>query len=329
MPSMWTRIRAPLVFVSIAVLATIAMVADRGADAPRDALPWWQSVVLEAAAPLQKLVAAPAGAIADTWSDYVNLVGVGQENEALRDRIAALEDENLQFREALVTSGQLERIASMATDFDTPMLPSQVVGLDVSPLFRSALVDRGADHGVQAGNPVITNEGVVGMVTAASDHAARTMLVMDRQSTVDGIVQRSRTRGLVRGQGRDDLHFESVVRGADVQIGDVIITSGLGGIYPKGLRLGEVVGLTDPGGSLMQQATVQPAVDFGRLEQVFVMLRRGRPMDLLYGDFVPPPLPPTVSSSALAPGEAESEAAPPCRWGLDLGANDAVPEPPS
>ena len=303
-------------FVVLAVLATMAMVADRGDGAPRDALPWWQSVVLDAAAPLQSLVSTPAGSLTNTWSRYVNLIGVAEENELLRQRIAELEDENLQYREALVTSGQLERIASMAREFDTPMLPSQVVGLDVSPLFRSALVDRGSDNGVQAGNPVITNEGVVGMVTAASNHAARTMLVMDRQSAVDGIVQRSRTRGLVRGRGRDDLQFEFVVRRADVQIGDVIITSGLGGIYPKGLRLGEVVALSDPGGALMQNATLRPAVDFGRLEQVFVILRRGRPMDLLYGDFVPPPLPEGFASPESPPSSVAHDA------------SDAGEEPP-
>ena len=324
MPSMWTRIRAPLVFVVLAILATMAMVADRGAEAPKDALPWWQSVVLEAAAPLQSLVSKPAATISDTWSHYVSLIGVGEENEALRERISLLEDENLQFREALVTSGHLERIAAMANEFDTPMLPSQVVGLDVSPLFRSALVDRGTEQGVRPGNPVITNKGVVGMVTAASGHAARTMLVMDRQSTVDGIVQRSRTRGLIPGRGRDDLQFEFVGRGADVQIGDVIITSGLGGIYPKGLRLGAVVSLSDPGGALMQHASVQPAVDFGRLEQVFVMLRRGRPMDLLYGDFVPPPLPEEPLAAALQ-GQQLEEVEIDATKGAPAPGRDALP----
>jgi rod shape-determining protein MreC len=113
------------------------------------------------------------------------------------------------------------------------------------------------------------------------------MLVMDRQSAVAGIVQRSRARGLVRGRGREFLEFEFVVRGGDVQEGDLVITSGLGGIYPKGLRLGQVATVSDPGGALMQTATLKPAVDFGRLEQVFVMLRRGQAMDLLYGDVVP------------------------------------------
>jgi rod shape-determining protein MreC len=110
------------------------------------------------------------------------------------------------------------------------------------------------------------------------------MLLLDRQSAIDGIVQRSRARGIVRGQGTDRLAFEFVVRGGDVRLGDVVITSGLGAVYPKGLRIGEVVELLDPEGGLLQTATLRPAVDFGRLEQVFVMMRRGPTMDLLYGD---------------------------------------------
>jgi rod shape-determining protein MreC len=167
------------------------------------------------------------------------------------------------------------------------MLPSEIVGLDVTPWFRSVLVDRGSDHGVQAGQPVITAKGVVGLVTRTSRHAAKTMLVLDRQSRIGAVVQRSRARGVVRGRGTNQLEFEIVARGADVEVGDVVITSGMGGVYPKGLRIGEVVEVPDPGGSLMQTVLLEPAVDFGRLEQVFVLLRRGRSMDLLYGPDTP------------------------------------------
>jgi rod shape-determining protein MreC len=123
----------------------------------------------------------------------------------------------------------------------------------------------------------------VGLVTATSQNAAKTMLLLDRQSAIDGIVQRSRARGIARGRGTDQLAFEFVVRGGDVRVGDVVITSGLGGVFPKGLRIGEIVGVSDSAGQLLQTATLQPSVDFGRLEQVFVMLRRGLTMDLLYG----------------------------------------------
>jgi rod shape-determining protein MreC len=212
------------------------------------------------------------------------VLSVREDNVRLRNRVAELEESNLQYREALVASGHLQQIAAMRDEFEIPMLPSEVVGLDVMPWFRSVLVDRGGAHGVRAGNPVITAEGVVGLVTATSRHAAKTMLLLDRQSAIDGIVQRSRARGIVRGRGTDQLEFEFVVRGGDVVVGDVVITSGLGGVYPKGLRIGEVVEISDPAGSLLQTANLRPAVDFGRLEQVFLMMRRGPTMDLLYGD---------------------------------------------
>jgi rod shape-determining protein MreC len=220
----------------------------------------------------------------DGWSSYVALIRVREENDRLRAQIAALREENLQFREALVASERLQRIIAMRDDFETPMLPSEVVGQDVSPWFRSLLLDRGRAHEVRSGMPVITDQGVVGLVTATSEHAGKTMLLLDRQSAIDGIVQRSRARGIVHGTGTDRLEFEFVIRGADVRPGDVVITSGLGGVYPKGLRIGEVIGVSEVGEvDLLQTATLRAAVDVGRIEQVFVMLWRGPTMDLLYG----------------------------------------------
>jgi len=280
--------RAPVVFGALALIATITMVSDRRtpSEGGRD-LPWWQGWVLEVSAPLQKLVAAPVEAVSEFWQEYVDLRRAREESDQLRAQVERLEEENLQYREALVASGHLAQIAAMRDEFEIAMLPSEVVGLDASPAFRAVLVDRGRSHGVRAGNPVITADGVVGLITATSSHAAKAMLLLDRQSAIDGIVQRSRARGLVRGRGTTELEFEFVVRGGDVREGDVVITSGLGGVYPKGLRIGEVRVVSDPGGRLLQTATLRPAVDFGRLEQVFVMQRRGVTLDLLYGDDAP------------------------------------------
>ncbi len=280
---------APIAFGALILLAIVSMVGDRQPEPGADGadLTWWQGILLEVAIPIQKALAAPADAFGNTWRSYVDLVGVRADNEQLNARIAELEEENLQYREALVASRHLERIASMRDDFETPMLPAEVVGLDVTPWFRSVLIDRGHEHGVLAGQPVITAKGVVGLVTRTSPHAAKTMLVLDRQSRIDAVVQRSRARGVVHGRGTNQLMFEIVARGADVEVGDVLITSGMAGVYPKGLRIGEVVEIKDPGGSLMQAVLIEPAVDFGRLEQTFVLLRRGPTMALLYGTNTP------------------------------------------
>ncbi len=284
MPDIWRRLGAPIAFGALALLTIITMVTDRRGirDDARD-LPWWQAIVLEVTVPVQRVLLAPVDSARETWAGYIDLVGVRDQNARLSERIAELEEANLQFREALVASGNLQRIASMRDDFEIPMLPSEIVGLDVSPWFRSVLVDRGGEHGVRSGNPVITDQGVVGLVTATSSNAAKTMLLLDRQSAIDGIVQRSRARGIVRGRGTGELEFEFVVRGSDVREGDVVITSGMGGVYPKGLRIGVIREVADPGGRLLHTATLAPSVDFGRLEQVFVMLRRGPTMDLLFG----------------------------------------------
>jgi rod shape-determining protein MreC len=238
--------------------------------------------VLDAAVPIQKMVAAPVDLARDGWDDYVALIDVREDNEELRRQVARLQEENLQLREALVASGRLQRIAEMRDEFEIPMLPAELVGVDVSAWFRSVLVDRGRGHGVHSGMPVISEDGLVGLVTATSSNASKIMLLLDRQSAVDGVVQRSRSRGIVRGARGDTLEFEFAVRGGDVVVGDLIITSGLGGVYPKGLRIGEVVEVSEPDAVLLRKAKVQPAVDFGRLEQVFVMLRRGPTMELLY-----------------------------------------------
>lgn len=277
------RVRTAVLVVALVAAALVSMVSDHRAwmTGERE-LPWGSGAILDIAVPIQKAIAMPADFARDAWIRYVALMGVHEENERLRERVARLAEDNLQLREALVASGRLRRIAEMRDDFEIPMLPSELVGGDVSPWFRSVMFDRGRSDGVRPGMPVISEDGLVGLVTSASRRASRTMLLLDRQSAVDGTVQRSRARGIVRGRGSDDLEFEFVVRVGDVRVGDVVMTSGLGGVYPKGLRIGRVTAVSDPGARLLQTATIAPAVDFGRLEQVFVMLRRGPTMELLY-----------------------------------------------
>jgi len=198
MPDLLKRFATPLLVVFLVGLTIVSMVVDRRALAEGGrVLPWWQAVVLEITAPLERGIAAPVEGIRNFFRDYVDLLGVRSENTRLKREVAKIEAENLQFREALVASGHLARVASMRDEVEIPMLPAEVVGLDVSPWFRSVLLDRGTLHGVVPGQPVITQDGVVGVVTATSPHAAKTMLVLDRQSSVDALIERSRAHGIV------------------------------------------------------------------------------------------------------------------------------------
>jgi rod shape-determining protein MreC len=275
------RIRLPLLFTALALGTLVLMLSDRRPDAGERH--WAARALLEIAAPVQKAITRPVFFARDTWRAYVALVDAEAENRALREQVARLEGEKLQFREALVMGGQLQRIAQMRREFEVPLLPSRVVGQDASQWSSALLLDRGRAAAVRSGMPVMVEQGLIGLVSATTPHAARAMLILDRRSAVDAMVQRSRARGLVRGLGTDELEFVFMVRGDDVQVGDEVISSGVGGVYPKGLRVGSVTAVRAERAELLHSAVLRPAVDFGRLEQVFVMLHRGPTMDLLFG----------------------------------------------
>jgi len=307
--ALFERLRVPLLLALLVGLALLAIASDRRALArgARDA-GWLGGFFLEVAAPIQKALSAPVDGVRNTWGNYVALLDVRDQNARLRERVAQLQEENLQFREALVESGRLRTIAEMRSEIEVPMRPAQVVGTDVSPWFHSVLIDRGRSDGVRAGMPVLTETGVVGIATATSRNAGRVLLLVDAQSSIDGIVQRSRARGIVKGTGGDGLEFEFFVRGDDVQVGDLVITSGFGGAYPKGLRVGEVIEVQADPSAFIHRAVLKPAVDFGRLEQVFVLLWRGPTLELLYegeGD-----LPDREEAAAPAPETAAPAPAP-------------------
>ncbi len=290
------RIRVPLLFAAL-VFGTLALMLGDRRPASEERH-WVARALLEIAAPVQKAITRPVYSMRDTWQRYVALVDVERENRELRDQVAQLERERLAFREALVSSGQLQRVAQMRREFEVPLLPAQVVGQDASAWSNALLLDRGRSSDVRSGMPVMVEQGLVGLVSATTPHAARAMLILDRRSAVDAMIQRSRARGLVRGLGTGELEFVFMVRGDDVQVGDEVISSGVGGVYPKGVRVGTITAVHAERAELLHSALVKPAVDFGRLEQVFVMLRRGPTMDLLFGGGdgdLPEPAPPAVA----------------------------------
>ncbi|HVP27814.1 MAG TPA: rod shape-determining protein MreC [Myxococcota bacterium] len=294
------RFRLLLLLVVLVVLGVLTWVGNTRSPATGERRgSAWSSALLELAVPVQRAVTAPVGYVRGLFDRYVALVGVRERNESLQHDIDLLRDENLKLREALLATERLDAIAETQESVGLPMLPAEVAGLGPSLWYQSVLLDRGTRQGVEPGMPTVTDAGIVGLVTASSPNAAKAMLLLDRQSAVDGLVERNRARGIVRGQGTGELVFEYDAREPDVQVGDVLITSGLGGVYPRGLRIGEIVALSPAGSGLLAQARVRPAVDFGRLEQVYVVLWRSPALELLNQDpeMGYAPKPPSVSAA--------------------------------
>ena len=229
---------------------------------------------MELTLPLQQMVTLPVREVRSLWGDYISLVHVREENEHLRTELARLKEENLQYREAIVASERFSRLAGFRAQHEVPMVPANVVAQDLSAWFQSVIIDRGSATGVRPGMPVITDSGVVGLVAGTTPRASKVLLITDPQSRVDAFVQRSRARGSVRGSTDHKAAFEHVLREEDIQVGDLLLTSGLGAIYPKGLIVGKVAALDRKPYGLFQEVEVEPSVDFRQLEEVFVILEQ-------------------------------------------------------
>lgn len=273
MTDLFRRFRYPLLYL---VLACVCAISLARREAPID-LGIGQRLVLDAATPIQRMVVLPIETVRDVWNDYIALVGARGENRRLREEIQHLRDENLQYREAIVASERFSRLSSFRAAHETPMVPANVISHALSPWFRSMVIDQGREAGLKPGMAVITDEGVVGVISGTTRGASRVLLITDPQSRLDAFVQRTRARGSIRGRSLPYCDFDYVARSSDVRPGDLLVTSGLDSVYPKGLVVGRVRNVDRQPYGLFQHADLAPAVDFETVEEVFVLVDR-RPL---------------------------------------------------
>jgi rod shape-determining protein MreC len=262
------RFRYPLTYLLLTCLCIIRLTAS---PAPTEfSLPG--RVLLELTVPVERMVTLPVTFVRRLWRGYIALVGIQRENLRLREQIVDLEEENLQYREAIVASERFRKLRHLQERNDLRMVPAAVIAQDLSPWFRSVIIDRGSSMGITTGMPVIADAGVAGVVAGTTPDAARVLMVIDPQSRIDVYVQRTRTRGTVRGRSTETCGFEYVLRDEDVEVGDLLLTSGLDLVYPKGLPVGRVSEVHRKPYGLFLTAELEPSVDFRRLEEVFVIL---------------------------------------------------------
>lgn len=230
------------------------------------------AIFLEVLEPMQAVTTTGVGRVDDVWSGYVGLVGVAHENKALRERLAELEEERQRMLEIELENARLAKLLDVRSSVPAKALAARVVGKDASGWFETFTLDRGENDGVAAGMAVVSPEGVVGRIASASSHAARVLLISDHNSGVDALIQRTRARGIVEGTLAGAATLKYVKPAEVLEVGDVVVTSGLDGIFPKGLRLGRIVGVTKRESGLFQIADVDPFVEFSKLEEVLILL---------------------------------------------------------
>lgn len=227
-------------------------------------------VVLDGMWPLQRATTSAIEVVVGTWRTYVDLVGVKQENERLRRRILDLEQDAVRVAEVEQTDKRLQELLSLRSALEGNILVATIIGRDPLPWFSTLTIDKGEADGVHKSAAVLSPFGVVGQTMATGAHSARVLLLTDHNSGIDAVVQRSRARGIVEGALDGGCVMKYLKRDEDVEVGDRIVTSGLDGLFPKGIMIGEVTRVTRGNRGLLQVADIRPSVPLDRIEEVLV-----------------------------------------------------------
>jgi len=226
-------------------------------------------------APILKPAARLSGFFEDIWDGYINLVNVQRENLMLRDEIKELNARVVAGNEAVKSNQRLESLLEMKNTVNAPTLTSMVVGEDVSSWFRTMIIDRGSTSGIRNGMAVVAADGVVGQIVKVAPSTSRVLLLSDHASGIAATIQRSRARGVVKGKGDGLCSLEFATREEDVKVGDIVVSSGIGGVFMKGLSIGEVTMVKRGEYGIFQTVTIRPAVNIAHLEEVLVVMRGG------------------------------------------------------
>ena len=239
--------------------------------------PWnpVEQLIVELTAPFQKLIRQTINATRDFWTNYFYLVDVRRENGRLKQEMDSLKRENSQFKELLAAHERLRSLLQFKEVIQRPVVAAQVIGIDPTGWFKSVIIDKGKNAGLSWDMPVVNASGVVGRIVSVSNNYAKVLLIIDQNSAVDCLTQRSRDRGMVKGTSGQICKMDYMAKSSNAAVGDLVVTSGLGGLFPKGLPVGEISEVKEGEAKLFKEIDVMPSVDFSKLEEVLVILTTG------------------------------------------------------
>jgi len=259
-----------LLLAGCLLLAALMFYSYQLRHRPRTSL--FQRGLLQLTAPFQQLLDQSIETLADSWDHYLWLVTTARENDQLRTANRQLRARLDALEETRLANQRLRKLLDFKQSVNFNMLPAQVIAEDASSWFRTVVIDKGTRDGVREGLPVVVAEGVVGRTIQVAPYQSRVLLVTDASSAVAVLIQPTRSRAVCRGRG-DRLMLDYALRSEKVAAGDQVVTSGMGGVFPKGLRVGRVIEAERGNYGLFQMVQVEPSVDFSRLEEVLVLLR--------------------------------------------------------
>jgi rod shape-determining protein MreC len=237
----------------------------------RSGVPVLESVTFGVFAEIQRASSAGFSSLRNVWNRYIRLRHVEAENDSLRRE---LDEVKVQFQERRALADRargLEALLDLRSRSNLQTTAAEIIASSPSPEFRTLTIDKGTLYGLQRDMAVIAPAGVVGRVVIPTARSAKVQLLIDRNAAVGALIERSRAQGVAMGGGDQRLRLEYVSETADVVVGDLVVTSGIDGIFPKGFTIGSV-DVVEKSGPSYKRITIKPAVDFSSLEEVLVVL---------------------------------------------------------
>jgi rod shape-determining protein MreC len=277
---MWNIIKEYRHYLATLVLVIVPVIAlNAGGKNPAD-FHWFDRAAVSVSAPVQSAIRWSIETSWDGLQSYIMLLSTQSNNRNLTLDNRRLLNEIASFQEIARENDRLRKLVDFNAPLEGKKIVAQVIAEDVSPEFRMIRINKGTKQGVQTGMAVIALEGVVGRVIRSLSDYADVLSLLDSSSAIDALVQRNRVRGVVEGQGGQTLSMKYLRRTDDVQEGDLIIASGIGGLFPKGLTIGKVISVKKKNFGISQTVEVAPAADFNRLEEVTVIDPPKMPLEI-------------------------------------------------
>lgn len=233
---------------------------------------FFEEFMIDSFGPVQRAFSMSQIWLSDLINHYLANVNASKENEELAQRIAKLESSLLATNEITKENQRLKELLKFGQTHTHQEILAQIVAWDASSDFRVIRINKGAADGVKIQSPVVTANGVVGYIYRLTDHFADVLTILDPNNRVDGIVARIRAHGIIEGYTNRRALMKYVTRTEPVILDDLILTSGLGNIYPKGLVIGKVDRIERQSYGITQHIEIRPAVDFSRLEEVVILI---------------------------------------------------------
>lgn len=227
-------------------------------------------LTLDFIGPMQSAVTRTVAGVSAIKDDYIALWNVRAENKRLQGLVDKYLKELGEYREGYSTNLYLEDLLNFKEKLSFEPLAARVVGKEPAYWYQTIVVDRGRKDDVLEGMIVLAPAGVVGQVIHTSEHYSKVLLANAPSSAIDAMIQKNRTRGILKGAGERGYVLHYVLKNADVEEGDYIVTAGIGGVFPAGIPLGRVSKIYKKKRGMFQEIEVKPHVDFQKLEFVFI-----------------------------------------------------------